>query len=159
MKLVPTTEKLQLGQVLKVKENIINYYTSKYRMDRKLVEDFSSDAVLKLYESRPRDFNLEGWLYKTTHNYIKDYFKWCSNKYNISYTQEENSAFNGELREVILSALDGMDKDVFVYYFDGFKLKEISEILGISLSKVKNILGRKNKEKLKNVLHSKGFEI
>lgn len=158
MSLVPTTEKLQLGQVLSVKERIINYYTAKYRLDKKLVEDFSSDAVLKLFESRPRDFNLEGWLYKTTHNYIKDYFRWCSNKHELFYTEELNEAYNGELRSVILGSLNGIDKSVFELYLDGFKLKEIAEILNISLSRVKNILGKNNREKLKNVLRRQGFE-
>lgn len=143
--------------------NFIMYYVKNVE----IAEDIAQDSFLyiiinkKYYDFK---FSFKTYLYTIAKSRALNYLK--REKKTIPLTDIDIDNFVSELnvedevinnvdREQIISAIRTLKKDyqiiVYLYYFQNFKYKEISEILNISMSKTKMSLNRAKKN-IKKIL-------
>ncbi|MHB8129475.1 MAG: RNA polymerase sigma factor [Mobilitalea sp.] len=111
-------------------------------------EDILQEAFIKLcYHSPdfPNDEEEKRWIIRITINLCKNHLKsfWYRNKINIDEVIEYASA--PEDKEVLLEILHLPQKYkivIHLYYFEGYKISEIKDILKLSESAVKMRLKR-----------------
>ncbi len=117
-------------------------------------EDITQDVFLKLYKSYEvfvSDENVKAWLIRVTVNHSKNYLKsvW-KRKYATmeehDFTFSDNSSC--ELLEQINSLKPEYRVVIYLYYYEGYSVKEMATLLDISESNVKTRLKR-GREKLK----------
>lgn len=123
-------------------------------------EDVVSEVFEKLLIKKPlfRDNEHEkAWLLRTAINKCKDYHKhWWRKRTNID--DEVNLTTDGELQtEELLSIILNMPERykavIYLYYYEGYKTREISQILKKPESTIRNHL-REAREYLKGVLEN-----
>lgn len=125
-------------------------------------EDVLQDVFIKLLYNSP-EFNSEEyerrWLLRVCINCCKDTLKekWRKDK----LTLDENMHFpkikeDFRLPEIVMSLPNKIKAPIHLYYFEGYSVKEISEILSISISAVKMRLKR-GRERLKLELDDNGY--
>lgn len=130
-------------------------------------EDIVQSVYIKLYKelkkSSQKDFNKK-WLLIVTTNESKNIFKNVWHKrviLNDETLQNEidlnTSLKEDELSKALLQLPLRYRNVIYLYYYDGYKIEEISEILKLNLSNVKSILSR-GRKKLKNLLEDKNNE-
>lgn len=119
-------------------------------------EDIMQDVFLKLYQSGKSfdsDEHLKAWLIRVTVNKAKDELKACRRKQTqlIAECADTAAMPNYELAEAIQTL--GADYRVVVYlhYYEGYGIKDISKLLRISEANVKTRLKRA-REKLRAFL-------
>lgn len=119
-------------------------------------EDISQEVFLYLH-TKPVDFNddehMKAWLLRVTVNKCKNYKR----SFRASHTQpidEENAGAYSmdttdiEVRELISSLPQKYSAVIYLYYYEGYQIKEIGKILGKNPSTVNSLLQR-GREKLK----------
>ncbi len=119
-------------------------------------EDIAQDVFLYLH-ARPVEFNddehLKAWLLRVTVNKCKNYRR----SFRISRTQpiDENNqtqysmdVTDIEVRELISSLPPKYSSVIYLYYYEGYAIKEIAEILGKNSNTVNSLLQR-GREKLR----------
>lgn len=120
-------------------------------------EDIAQDVFLTLHEksqSFKDDEHIKAWLLRATINRGKNYRKsWKQkNRVDIEDVPEEidrnNSFRNREIKKAVLSLPEKYSAVVFLYYYEGYTIKEIAEILKKSENTVGSLL-RRGREKLK----------
>lgn len=132
----------------------------KNRMD---CEDVLQETFVKLYFKTPCFNDLEHekrWLIRVVVNLCKDRIKSDFRKYEQPLndqifkveTKEEYS-----FTEKILELPQKLKAPIHLYYFEGYKVKEIAHILNISSSAVKMRLKR-GREALKLEMENDGFK-
>ena len=125
-------------------------------------EDITQDVFIKLYENFSKfndEDHLKKWCVKVTINKCKNLFL-SSWKKKVSYIteKEENEIYqNDEIdSNNILKAILQLPKKyrivIVLYYYNGYKITEISKILGINESTIKTRLKRA-KSKLEIILN------
>lgn len=124
-------------------------------------EDIVQSVYIKLFQELRKDSNKEfnkKWLLKVTANESKNIFKNIWHKrviLNDEILQNEfdiaDSLKNDELTTVLLKLPLKYRNVIYLYYYDGYKIDEIAEILKLRTSNVKSILSR-GREKMKNIL-------
>jgi len=125
-------------------------------------EDVLQDAFIKLLYNSP-EFNNEEherrWLLRVCINCCKDKIKdkWRKEKLpldeNIYFTKVVEDY---HLPETIMGLPNKIKAPLHLYYYEGYMVSEISEILGISNSAVKMRLKR-GRERLKLELEDNGY--
>lgn len=117
-------------------------------------EDVIQEAFIKFF-TESKDFESEEhvkrWLIKTTVNLCKNQLALFYNKKRVFVEELDKFEFEDEDREVLISLMNLSIKYrivVYLYYIEGYKIAEISELLNISESAVKMRLKR-SKEKLR----------
>lgn len=123
-------------------------------------EDIVQETFIKLMKNSQKidsEEHLKYWLIKVTINLCNDYNKsfW---KKNITELDENQSEFNTEevnlLKEI--NKLKPKYRDViYLFYYQGYKIKEISEILKMKENTVSSNLSRA-RENLKMILGEGG---
>lgn len=124
-------------------------------------EDITQNVFFKLYKHEEilssLDQDIKRWLVTVTINECKTYllsawkrkiFYLTEKEENISL-QETNSSDN--LLEQILKLPKKYRTIIFLYYYEGYKIKEISKILKMSETNIQTILSRARK-KLKEII-------
>ena len=133
-----------------------------YLKDYHLAQDALQETFLRAYKGYGKyreDSSEKTWISKIAINVCKDLLKssW-SKKVDLVLELPEKPAGNNErddelLQEVMM--LPAKYKEVIIlYYYQEFKIKEMSKILGISETAINKRLARA-KEKLKNNGHMK----
>lgn len=119
-------------------------------------EDICQDAFVKLMEyprGFPSDEDCKRWLMRVVSNLSKNTLKSC----RFSRTEELNedipleNAADGELLALVKSLPIKYGKVIHLFYYEGYSVKEISEILRISQTAVTSRLAR-GRQKLKLLL-------
>ena len=120
-------------------------------------EDIVQDVFIKLLKHRDKNFenkeHLKAWLIKVVINQCRDYQRLFARRKevsmdNIPYGLEENEF----LLLVEISRLPVDEKNIiFLYYYEGYKIKEISKILNKNQNTVNSKLIRARK-KLKTLI-------
>jgi RNA polymerase sigma-70 factor (ECF subfamily) len=172
-------EKELIKELKKGKESayyeIVNLYGNKLLRscfliirDKNEAEDIVQETFIRVFKyikTFRGDSSLYTWVYRISQNVAKDRFK---NKMEIcpyeneevDYENPEDIMISNIDRELLRSALDSLsfiNKQVLVlFYFDGFSIKEISEILGEKDSTIKSRLFR-GRLLLKEALEKGGF--
>ena len=119
-------------------------------------EDITQDVFLKLYSEKKTfasEENVKAWLIRVTINTSKNYLTsfWYKHKSSLpeNMTLREKSDYN------LLEVLNRLSKNyrivIYLYYYEGYSVSEISSILKISESNVKARLKR-GRDKLKAFL-------
>lgn len=87
---------------------------------------------------------------------VKLFYYHLGKKKIIAFTEKEENTLSttlpdNYLLEVILQLPKKYRTIIFLYYYENYKIKEISEILNISVTNIQTILSRARK-KLKEIL-------
>lgn len=120
-------------------------------------EDITQDVFLLLHSKNP-DFNddehMKAWLLRVTINKCKNYKR----SFRVSHTQaletvENSASYNMdtsdiEIREILSALPQKYSAVIYLYYYEGMTLKEISKILGKNVNTISSLL-RRGREKLR----------
>lgn len=120
-------------------------------------EDITQEVFLKLHEN-PRSFNddehLKAWLLRSTINRCINYKKSWKQKVRTELESVPESMMSvdsrksRELREAVAALPEKYSSVIFLYYYEGYSIKEIAAILDKRESTVGSLL-RRGREKLK----------
>lgn len=148
--------------------NDVLYLAYSYVKDHEIAKDITQDVFIKLYNNIEQfrgESTLKTWLFRITSNHCKDYLKsWhyrkviLTNNMTEIFTQknktpEHIALLNDEkmlLNQYVLSLPVKYREVIYLFYFEGFSLKEISECLSLNINTVKTRLA-KAKELLRKV--------
>ena len=150
-----------------LEEIIKKYGDSVYRLafmnvkKRELADDIYQDVFLKLIKKKERidsEEHLKAWLLRTTINCCKDYWKsrWFK---SVLYEDKDLDAFDeekktGYVTECVQKLPEKYRNVIHLYYYDGYSIKEISEMLGRSENTISSQLAR-GRKKLEGILSKK----
>ena len=126
-------------------------------------EDVVQISLIKLWQSAPRWVNkgsIEGYIYKIVFSTCMDFLRthkgvkeFKDNYSNLGITNNENKTY--ELREMLLKNIQKLPKEqeeaILLYYFSGYKQREVSSILKKSDKATESLIIRARK-KLKTIL-------
>lgn len=115
----------------------INLYVYKTRLPRYLVEDFVMEAYTRFYEKNPEDDNLNAWFHVTIKHIIIDYYR-SESRQMYAYTYEDSNVDYDLINNEVDLLPDNLKIYIKLHYFEGFKYREIAEILNVPMQKVKN---------------------
>ncbi len=129
-------------------------------------EDITQDVFLILH-SNPQDFesdeHMKAWLLRAAINKCKNYKKSfrVSRTDNIDDISENQLKCNftprdSEIRENISKLPQKYSSVIFLYYFEGYSIREIAEMLGKNENTVNSRL-RRGRKKLKIELEREGY--
>ena len=125
--------------------------------------DITQNVFIKLYKhSEIFEENvliIKKWLIKVTSNESKSLLLSSWKRKIFSFTEKEENILSEDFsNDDILEAIFQLPKKyriiIFLYYYENYKIKEISEILNISITNIQTILSRARKE-LKEILKEK----
>ena len=123
-------------------------------------DDITQNTFIKLYNHvdilNHQDLDIKKWLVKVTINECKTFLLSSWKKKIIAFTEKEENTLSttlpdNDLLEAILQLPKKYRTIIFLYYYENYKIKEISEILNISVTNIQTILSRARK-KLKEIL-------
>ena len=150
-----------------LEEIIKKYGDSVYRLafmnvkKRELADDIYQDVFLKLIKKKERidsEEHLKAWLLRTTINCCKDYWKsrWFK---SVLYEDKDLDAFDeekktGYVTECVQKLPEKYRNVIHLYYYEGYCIKEISEMLGRSENTISSQLAR-GRKKLEGILSKK----
>lgn len=118
------------------------------------VQDVLQEVLIRYMEKSPvfgDEHHKKAWLLKVTANLCKDFLRFNKRHTYICIDELETVSSKQEQREILkeVLSLPAKSKAVFLlHYVEGYQLKEIAGILGISENAVKKRLQR-GKEALK----------
>ena len=129
-------------------------------------EDITQDVFLILH-SNPQDFesdeHMKAWLLRAAINKCKNYKKSfrVSRTDNVGDVRENQVKGNctlrdSEIRENISERPQKYSSVIFLYYFEGYSIREIAEMLGKNENTVNSRLQR-GRKKLKIELEREGY--
>lgn len=153
--------------------NIFNQYKNdiyrlaySYTKNISDADDITQNVFIKLYNHNEilnnSNQDIKKWLIRVTINECKTLILSVWKKRVISLgKKEENTLYNKSTNNDILEAILELPKKyrtiIFLYYYENYKIKEISTILNISITNIQTILSRA-REKLKKSLGGKENE-
>ena len=127
-------------------------------------EDITQDVFLKLYTytgTFGSDEHIKAWLLRCTVNRCKNLVK--SYWYRFSQAIDENTENIPEqdrrdsILPLIMKLKPKLRTVLYMYYFEGYTVKEIAEIIGESRTVVTTRLSR-GRKKLKELLIKEGYD-
>ena len=127
-----------------------------YVKNRSDAEDITQEVFLKLYRAEDKfvsDENVKAWLIRVAINMSKNSLSsfWCKHKSDLS----ESIALKEKTDYALLEALNRLNKNyriaIYLHYYEGYSVSEISSMLKTSESNVKARLKR-GRDKLKDFL-------
>jgi RNA polymerase sigma-70 factor (ECF subfamily) len=120
-------------------------------------EDIAQDVFFALYKNRwkinSKEY-LKAWLIRVTINKSKNYMKtaWMKKRCEMPEERQNLSSNNtGELLQAVLSLDEKYKIPIYLMYYEGYSIKEISEIIKIKPATIGTRLKR-GREILKNIL-------
>lgn len=121
-------------------------------------EDIMQDVLLKLYICEKKfhdDEHVKAWLIRVAVNRSRDVLR-SVNKKRTEELREGLSVSDEEPSSDLHTAMAGLSRDhrlvIYLFYYEGYSVKEISKILRITESNVKTRLKRA-REKLRAFLN------
>lgn len=147
--------KESLEQIIRIYSNDLYRVLYVYCKNKSDCEDIMQGVFLKLYESETdfeSDVHIKNWLIKVAIrdalNLSKSRWKnYCELDENISFTDE----YHSEVFEAILKLKSKERLILLLYYYQGYSVKEIGEMLKMSEGTIKSRLHR-SRGKLKEIL-------
>ena len=133
-----------------------------YLKNREDSEDVCQEAFLRLYRSEQcfaAEENVKAWLLRVTVNLSKNLLKsgWLTRRRELSEDIPAETPREKALLESVKNLPQKYGGILYLYYYEGFSVKEISEITGISPSAVTTRLSRARKL-LKELLLKEGYD-
>lgn len=125
--------------------------TYSYTLNKEETEDSVQRTFTKLYKNINKFNNdkeyIKKWLFKVAINDVKDIFRTLSRRKIINVEDIENIKGKEE-NKIILEIPKKYRILIYLYYYEGYKIKEISKLLNLKESNIKMRL-KKAKELLK----------
>lgn len=148
-------------------EHLVQKYSSmvlqiayQYSFNKSEAEDITQEVFIKLYKNIKKIKNnehIKAWLIRVTINLSIDYNRNYWNK-NTTSLDDNYKYFDEETKDVFneLKKLTPEYRNIiYLYYYQGYKISEISEILSMNQNTVSSYLNRARKE-LKHILEQGG---
>ena len=151
---------LEIDELIEEYSNMILQIAYQNLFNKSEAEDITQEVFIKLIKNLKNlksKEHIKAWIIRVTINLSKDYNKSFWNK-NTTAIDEELKYFDEENRSVFkeLSKLNTEYRNIiYLYYYQGYKITEISEILSMNQNTVSSYLTRARKE-LKNILEDGG---
>lgn len=120
-------------------------------------DDITQNVLIKLYKHKEilklDEESIKKWLFKVTINECKSLFlsHWRINVALFDDKDITTSDANNDLLEIIADLNKKERIIVFLHYYEGYKIKEIAEMMKLSEANVKVLLSR-TRGKLKNMI-------
>ncbi len=141
---------------------IINFRGTVYRLAYSYLkncedaEDISQEAFLKLYtstQSFAADENVKAWLIRVTVNLCKNLLRSSAYRNHDELTNEAapHSPESSGIEEYIKRMRPEYSAVLYLFYYEGYSVKEIAKICGITSVAVRTRLSR-GRNKLKEML-------
>ena len=143
------------------------YHNTVYRLAYSYVknsadaEDITQEAFLRLYKFHGEflaDENCKAWLLRVTVNLSKNLLRscWLTKRGELSEDIPCADREDLGLIECVMSLPPKYRATIHLYYYEGYSVKEIADILGVTVTAVTTRLKR-GREKLKEMLLKEGF--
>lgn len=152
--------KVKIDKLIEEYSNMILQIAYQNLFNKSDAEDITQEVFIKLINNIDKlkdNEHIKAWLIRVTINLCKDYNKSFWNR-NTTAIDEELKYFDEEKQEVFkeLSKLNPDYRNIiYLYYYQGYKIAEISEILSMNQNTVSSYLTRARKE-LKIILEDGG---
>jgi RNA polymerase sigma-70 factor (ECF subfamily) len=136
-----------------------------YVKDTHDADDVCQDVFLKLYNTSQtfaEDENMKAWLIRVTVNQAKSLLRssWRTRRQELAEVAERASATLSqdefELYEYVRDLKPKYRTVIYLYYYEGYSVREIAGILRISETSVTTQLGRARSQ-LKEILIEEGY--
>lgn len=152
-------------------QNLMVYFIARYTKDLSIAEDISQDVFVYLLLNKEQynfNYSLKTYLYMIAKcralNYLKKEKKimaWQGeeNKDKEQFDLEEMMEQNEEkiiLNQAIKQMKSEYQEVIYLSHFQGFKYREIAQIMGKNIGQVKILINRA-KKKLKKILEEEGY--
>ena len=152
--------KVVVDEVVENYSNMLMQIAFQRTFNKSEAEDVVQETFIRLMKNLKKIKNeehLKSWLIRVTINICNDYNKSSWNK--VTSELDENVKYlDNETKEVIvqINELKPQYRDiVYLYYYQGYKTKEIAKILKMKENTVSSNLTRA-RETLKNILKEEG---
>ena len=142
----------------KYKDDVFRLIYS-YTLNREDTNDIFQKVFLKLYVNMKKfkssDENVKKWLFRVSSNECKNHLKsfWISKRTNVDDITDMKNVDNKD--NSIIDALKEVQAKyripLYLYYYEGYNIDEISNIMKLSQSNIKQRLKR-GRDKLKGEL-------
>ncbi len=124
-------------------------------------EDITQEAFLRLYKFEGNfqaDENCKAWLIRVTVNLSKNLLKsgWFTKRTELDENIPCKENEDRGVFESVMSLPPKYRVVIHLYYYEGYSVKEIADILGVSGSNITTRLAR-GREKLKEMLQKEGL--
>ncbi len=123
-------------------------------------DDITQNVFVKLYNHNEvlelDDISIKKWLFKVTINECKSLLLSSWKKKIIPFTEKEENTLYAKINDNnILDQVMQLPKKyrlvIFLYYYENYSTKEISEVLNITITNVQTMLSRA-RDKLKSII-------
>lgn len=159
--------KIMLADTIKIEKMIEEYSDMVYRLamsrtgSKENSEDIFQNVFLKLYQKNPTFQSKEhekAWIIRVTINESKNLMTsaWIRHREDLTKQIQSEAEEKVEIYEEILSLPVKERTLIYLYYYEGLKIREISKILRMSEGAIKTRL-RRIRKKLKQNLEG-GWE-
>lgn len=144
-------------KIFNLYKNDVYRLTYSYTKNKSDTDDIAQNVFIKLYKHKDilklDNDDIKKWLFKVTINECKSLFlsHW---RIKVSLFDDKDikvSDSNNDLLDVIANLNKKERIIVFLHYYEGYKIKEIAEMMKLSEVNVKVLLSRTRK-KLKNMM-------
>ncbi len=151
----------ELAEYVRLYRGTVFRLAYSYLKNREDAEDISQEAFLRLYKSKESfqaDENVKAWLIRVTINLSRNLLKsgWRKRRTElekeIPFSQKEEN----DLHDFISRLKPEYSVVIHLFYYEGYSIKEISEICRISSAAVRTRLTRARNQ-LKEMLLKEGF--
>ncbi|MBL6449623.1 RNA polymerase sigma factor [Fulvivirga sp. 29W222] len=146
------SQKRKFLQIIEANQGVIKSLCRAYYMNAEDQQDVFQDIVLQLWKSFKTfrgESKISTWIYRVSLNTIL--VKVRNEKRKIATESISSSALtfpnakvddDTELLSIVLQSLKDLDKAMIILYLEGYKNKEISEILSLTPTNVSTRLSR-----------------
>lgn len=148
-------------------ENELNEYITRYRAtvfkvafnymkNHQDAEDITQDAFVRLYTCEKQfsgDENVKAWLIRVTINLCKNQLRsvWHKARCELPADVPCGAAESGDMQDCIQRLSPDYAAVIYLFYYEGYSVKEIAAICGISSVAVRTRLSR-GRARLKEML-------
>ncbi len=148
---------ISIEEVVKKYSNMVLQIAYQKTFNMSDAEDITQEVFIKLIDNQEKiqnDEHLKAWLIRVTSNLSNDYNKSFWNKKTGELEENQNIMKDEDIGvfEEIKKLKPPVYRDiVYMYFYHGYKIKEIAEILNMNINTVSSALTRA-KKKLKDIL-------
>lgn len=160
-------QKRNFIRIVESNQGIIKSLCKAYYSSHEDQKDVFQDIILQLWKSFDTfrgESKISTWIYKVSLNTILNKVRKEKTKISAESISDSELAFSNamsdddkELLHVVLQSLKGLDKAIVILYLEGYKNKEIAQMLNLTPTNVSTRLSRVKAE-LKDKFQNQHYE-